>query len=452
MKPALGIAILACLVAAAPAAGTPPQRPAIVIRNVTLIDGTGAAARPDVTVTVVDGRISAVGTAAVAPAGATVLDGTGKWLIPGLWDMHVHLTVAGDVAAPVLLANGVTGVRDAGGDLDILDWMRARIADGLLPGPRIFRAGPFVDGSKPGVPYRLLIDTPEDGRRAVGFLKRRGVDFIKVHTAAPPAAYFALLEEAARAGLQVIGHIPLDADPAQAIAAGHGSVEHVVALFEGPVRQKVKAGKTELQAAAEFTDEEMARLGQAMAARGTWFDPTLIAYRVRTDRLNVPAEDDARYRYVSASLRAYWKTVPRLKDAPETRERLGRGWDHFIAVARAMRRERVRFLVGTDLGGVNVYPGFHVHDELRWLVEVGFTPLEVIAIATRNSAESLGRLQELGTIERGKRADLVLLEADPLRDIGNTRAIAAVIADGRLYEKPRLEALLADAAARAASR
>jgi imidazolonepropionase-like amidohydrolase len=448
---AVGNVAIAAL-AALPQRGT-INHSSLAIRDVTLIDGTGAVPRPHVTVLVSGGRIKAISPAgSETPPGATVVNGSGNYLIPGLWDMHAHLTVAGDTACPILVANGVTGVRAPGGDLAIEDWLRARIERGDLPGPRIFRAGPFVDGSKPGVPYRFVVDDAEDGERAVAFLKAKGVDFLKVHTAVPAPAYFALLREARRAGLSVVGHIPMEVEPAAAIESGHGSIEHIVSLFEGPVRRKVKEGRSEKQAIAEFTDEHAAVLGRAMAAKGTWFDPTLIAYQERSSRLNMPAEDDHRYRYVSASLRAYWKSVPPLPDTPEMRARQSQGWERFLQIARAVKRERVRFLVGTDLGAVNIYPGFSVHDELRLLVELGFTPLEVLTIATRNSAESLGRLADLGTIEPDKRADLILLEADPLADITNTRRIAAVVADGRLYLKTDIAALLADAATRGTNR
>lgn len=448
---------LVVLVTAAIAAGGSLQRKPdlVAITDVTMIDGTGAPPRPRVTVLINSGRI-----AAIAPAGSqqlpeahTEIDGAGRFLIPGLWDMHAHVSVAGDLALPVLLANGVTSVREPGGDLVLVDWWRQRIAREELAGPRLFRAGPYVDGSKPGIPDRLVVDTSEDGRRVVGYLKQRGVDFIKVHTAVPSAAYFALLKEAGQTGVQVVGHIPVEVDPHAAIEAGHGSVEHIVALFEGPVRHQVMAGKSETEAIAEVaSDENIAALGRVMAARGAWFDPTLIAYDVRTRYLNVPAADDLRYRYVSASLRAYWQQVEPLPETPERRKRLAQGWKHFLHLASILRRQNVRFLVGTDLAAVNVLPGYSVHDELRLLVGIGFTPLEAITIATRNGAESLGRLAELGTIETGKRADLVLLDGDPLADIGNTQRIHAVVADGRVYRRIDLDALLENVAALAKQR
>jgi imidazolonepropionase-like amidohydrolase len=444
------------LAAVALTTGQAPQgRDLTAITDVTVIDGTGAGPRPHLTV-VIDGN----SIVAIAPAGSPQLpattqqiSGAGKFLIPGLWDMHTHIGYAGDVTMELLLANGVTSVRELGGDLAVVDWWRERIGHRELVGPRIFRAGPVVDGSKPGVPNRMVVETDEDGRRAVQYLHQRGVDVVKVHTAVPQTAYLALLKEARTAGIGVVGHIPWEVDPLTAINAGHHSVEHVVSLFEGPVRRLVSSGQTEADAMAEIaSDERIAALGRAMAKSGTWFAPTLVAYDVRTRFLNVPQTSDPRHQYVSASLLGYWRQVPAIADSPERRARLAEGFRNFMRVARIARDQKVRFLVGTDVAAPNVLPGFSLHDELRLLVDIGFSPLEVISIATRNGAESLGRLRELGTIEVGKRADMVMLDANPVVDIANTRRIHAVVADGRLYRRAALDTLLADVATRGSRR
>src|SRR5262245_58956664 len=259
-------ALTMSLVQAAP---QPAPTRSIAITGVTFIDATAAAPRPGVTVIISGNRISKIVDGKPNLAGIhEVVDGAGKFLIPGLWDMHTHLAYIGDVTCTTLMAYGVTSVRDPGGALDTVDWFRARIEQGSLIGPRIFRAGPLLDGSKPGSQDRLVMDTADDGRRAVSFVKARGVDFIKVHNGAPPAAYFAMLAEARKQGLAVVGHIPYDVDPGEAIDAGHQSVEHVVSLFEGPVRRKVAAGMEREQAIAEITDAEATRLGCKLVSKG----------------------------------------------------------------------------------------------------------------------------------------------------------------------------------------
>jgi len=427
-----------------------PQRDptrTIAITGVTLIDGTGAAPRPGVTVIVSGNRISNIVDVMPDLAGIhEVVDGKGKFLIPGLWDMHTHLAYLGDVTCTTLVAYGVTSVRDPGGALDTVDWFRARIESGSLAGPRIIRAGPILDGSKPSSQDRLVIDTADDGRRAVSFVKARGVDFIKVHNGAPPAAYFAMLAEARRQGLAVVGHIPIDVDPGEAIDAGHQSVEHIVSLFEGPARRKVAAGMTREQAQGEFTDAEATRLARKMIAKGTWFDPTLVYYWYRAHQWEFRAGADPRERYVTSSARAYQKGVTPLPDNPDIRRALAAGFERFLEITRILHREGVRFLVGTDLAAATPYAGSSVHEELAWLVKAGLTPMEALVAGTRNGAEAVGRLGEVGTIEKGKFADLALLDANPLADITNTQKIAAVVANGRLFRREALDNLLAQVA------
>lgn len=394
------------------------------------------------TVTIRGGRFASVQRNGPVPPGARVIDGRGMFLIPGLWDMHVHFTLASDLAAPLMLAAGVTGARDMGGDLAIVDWLRARIERGEIAGPRIWRAGPFVDGHKPGTANRLVIETAAGAEQAVRLLKDHGVDFIKVHNGTPREPYLALLREAAKLGLRVTGHIPLDVDPAQAVASGHHSVEHIVSLFEGPVAQRVRNGATQEQAIAGFGDADARSLARRMAAGGVWFDPTLVTYWRRTFRSEPSIRDDPRQRYLAASMTREWKKGP--PDEPAVRARLAAGWKRFLEIARIFHQEGVRMLAGTDTGAGLVLAGFDLHEELRILVEeAGLTPLQAIQAASRNSAESLGRLHDLGTIEAGKLADLVMLEDDPLEDIRATRSVAAVIAAGRVYTRADLDALLA---------
>jgi hypothetical protein len=419
----------------------------IAITNVTLIDGAAAAPRPGATIIISGNRISNIVDGNPNLTGIDeVVDGSGKFLIPGLWDMHTHLAYVGDVTCTTLVAYGVTSVRDPGGALDTLDWYRVRIEQGSLIGPRIFRAGPVLDGSKPESRDRLVIETADDGLRAVSFVKARGVDFIKVHNGAPPAAYFAMLAEAKRQGLAVVGHIPYDVDPGEAIDAGHQSVEHIVSLFEGPVRRKVAAGMTQEQAFAEFTDAEASRLARKMVARGAWFDPTLVTYWYRARQWEVRASNDPRERYVTASARAFQKSFTPLPDKPDIRRALGAAFERFLKITSILHREGARFLVGTDLCLPLVYPGSSVHEEMALLVKAGLTPMEALVAGTRNGAEAVGRLNELGTIEKGKLADLALLDADPLVDITNTQKIAAVVANGRLFRREALDKLLAQVA------
>ena len=251
--------VIVALLCLAPMSWSQSTGPSVTVafENVTVIDATGGTPAPGMTVIAADRQITSIepSVRARVPATAQRIDGTGQFLIPGLWDMHVHLTSTTEIACPALIANGVIGVRDMGGDLELIDWMRDRIERGELAGPEIFRAGPYVDGSKPGVPDRLVLWTAADGRAAAHFLKKRGVDYIKTHTATPRDAYFALLSGSRGVGLKLTGHVPFSVTPEEAIEAGHYSIEHIVALFEGSVATIVQSkGVSQEQALAALSD------------------------------------------------------------------------------------------------------------------------------------------------------------------------------------------------------
>ena len=252
----------------------------LAIAHVTVIDCTGSAPKPNSTVVIAGGHIAAVGPSdrVSIPAGARVVDGNGKFLIPGLWDMHGHLTDATEDAFPLLIMNGVTGVRDMGGELDQIDRWRAEIQNGTRVGPHIIRAGPFVDGPKEGVPHRLTVRTPEEARRAVHELKAKGVDFIKVHNALPPEAFFALMDEARKEHIPVAVHLPKGVSSAEASDAGVASLEHIETVNESALWRKGATAKTVEQAVDENLGPAGQQLFEHLARNGTWYVPTLVAY------------------------------------------------------------------------------------------------------------------------------------------------------------------------------
>ena len=234
----------------------------LLLRDVTLIDGTGAPPREHVSVLVRSGVVEAVGDD-LEVRGARVVEGRGRFLIPGLWDAHVHVTYGDETTLGVLVANGVTSVRDMGGELDVLEAWRARIERGELVGPRIFRAGPTVDGPKPpDTPHRLTITNPEEARAAVARLQGLGVDFIKIHNAVPRDAFFALAEEARKRGIPFVGHVPMKVDPAEAAEAGQHSVEHIATLVEGTYAARFSSEDAALAAMPRWVEDEVPALAK----------------------------------------------------------------------------------------------------------------------------------------------------------------------------------------------
>jgi imidazolonepropionase-like amidohydrolase len=392
--------------------GRPPggagEHPPLAITHVTVIDCSGAPARPDSTVLIDGGRIAAVGPSATVepPASARVVDGRGRFLIPGLWDMHGHLTDATDDALPLLLMNGVTGVRDLGGDLALIDRWRSEIEAGVRAGPRIVRAGPFVDGPKEGLANRLTVTTPDQARRAVHDLQASGVDFIKVHNALPREAFFALLQAAREQGIPVAVHLPAGVSSDEAAEAGAASLEHIETINESAIWGPGATVTTVQEAVAANLGPAGQDLFELLARNGTWYVPTLVAYE-----------------------RGF---VLWTNDPEALTPRLDIHQQH-IQLVRMMHAAGVQIMAGSDFSDWGMVPGVDLHNELALLVEAGFSPLEALQAATLNPAKFLGFSDRLGTIQKDKAADLVLLDADPLENISHTRKINAVVSDGTFY-------------------
>lgn len=402
---------------------------------------------PDGTVLVRDGLVTALGPAGAVevPDAATVVDGAGRWLIPGLWDMHVHLTQATERALPVLLANGVTGVRDMGGDPDTLFALRQRVRAGSLDGPRIFTPGLVVDGPKGDFEmHRIVVRTAEEGRAAADSVRALGGDFIKVHNGVPAEAYFALLDRAREIDMRVTGHIPVTVDPTAAVRAGHASIEHFVTLFEGTLSEYA-AGPEALRG---YMETGLDTLVDAIAATDAFFNPTAYTFHVRARRGELDAQPDPRRRYLDPYLIDYWDRFFPVADAdrdPQVAEVREAFFQIGLEVVGRFHGAGIPVLAGTDLGLRDMLPGFHLHDELASLVDAGLSPVQALVAATTAPAALLDA-EFLGAIAVGHRADMVLLDADPRADIGNTRRIRAVVADGRYYDREALDALLKGAA------
>jgi imidazolonepropionase-like amidohydrolase len=446
------------LCAIGPAQST--STPDLIIQDVTVIDTAGGPALPHRTVIVHDGKIEEIVSSAAVTDGkrpGVHVDGSGKFLIPGLWDMHVHM-VFGDwfprgkeVTLPLFIANGITGVRDMGGELEVLQQWRKEIGAGTLIGPRMVISGPMLDGPQPRFPSSIAIKTPEDGRRAVDDLKRRGADFIKLQSLIPRDAVFAIADEARKDGITFVGHVPDSVRASEASNAGQKSFEHLIGIFEGssPLEDEfLKGSKNETKFLATYDPARAAALFALLAKNHTWQCPTLVWERGGNVIDQTDFAKDMRAKYAPA----YWKDVTWKRFTEEIEHDLNaddlatrkRFVEKELEVVNAMHRAGIPFLAGTDTPpGVYIFPGFSLHEELQRFVAAGFTPMEALQTATLNPAKFLGMDDRLGTIEKGKLADMVLLDANPLDDIRNTQKIAAVIVNGRYLSRVDLDQMLA---------
>ena len=428
----------------------------LTITHVTIIDTVTGKTQPNTTVTVQGNRITAIApsTSVVAKAGQ-IVDGTGDFLIPGLWDMHTHVyfdstAVDGtDLVLPLFLANGITGVRDMGSKLDDVLEARDRIAAHLLLGPRMVVSGPMLDGPKSTYKAVIPIATPEDGRKAVDMLKSRGADFVKVQSGVPREAYFAIAEEAKRVGIPFEGHVPDAIRASEAVASGQITFEHLIGIFEAssPDEDKYLTGRKTVGMFLETYDPAReARMIQLLAKNHVWQCPTLYWERGQwlVDAIDYSKDPDLAYaahtwvtRQWPASQASILKSLD--TDPLPVRERFV---EHELDIVRKLHAANVPFLAGTDTpAGVDVIPGISLHLELQRFVAAGFTPLEALQTATLNPADFYNRRGDYGTIQIGRIADLVLLRANPLDDIANTRKIAGVVADGHYLSSKDLEQL-----------
>jgi hypothetical protein len=432
------------------------QQEPLVLTHVTVIDVAGGPPKPDMTVVITDDRISDIGEAknVSVPPGAKVVNAAGKFLIPGLWDMHVHWYIKDSLT--LFTANGVTGIRQMFGNSDLLRW-RQDIAKGSLQGPRMVVASPIIDGPQPVWPTSIAVRNEAEGRKAVRKVKQWGADFVKVYSLLPRDAYFGIGDEAKRQGLPFVGHVPLSVSPAEASDAGQKSIEHLTGILiecsdkEAELREEiVQAHSPGVRARAEaialetYNNRKAAELFERFVKNETWQCPTLTVLRSNAYLGDESFRSDRRLKYVSLQIKERWSLrIANRNEGNYTNAK--RVYQKELEIVGAMRRAGVEFLAGTDTGNPFCFPGFSLHDELALLVKAGLTPVEALRSATLNPAKFLGLDKTLGTIEHGKIADLVLLDANPLEDIRNTQRINAVVSNGRLFDRKALDKMLAQA-------
>ena len=436
----------------------------LFIEHVVVVDVNAGRVLPDITVEISDRTIAAMGHDLRVPTrGATVVDGRGKYLIPGLWDMHVHLSFpegAAKVFLPMMVANGVLGARDMHSFLPVILAIKRDVASGAQIGPRLFVAGTAIDGPNSYLPGARIVHTPEEAKTAVRELKVAGVDFIKVYSSLPRDLYLAVANEAKSEGIPFVGHVPYPVTAAEASDAGQRSLEHLTEVDVGTSSEEGAIKAEELAAMNEkhgyIPDPDRLRStfdsakANALFARfkrnDTWQVPTLtVFYEEREIAEPGLQAQDSLIAYMPELLRNYWRSLP-VSIATKMVALYG---VHSDLVGR-LNRVGVPLLAGSDSPNPFVYPGFGIHDELALLVRAGLTPAQALRTATINPARFLGLSDSLGTVAVGKVADLVLLDGNPLTDIANTKRIRAVVQGGKLFNRDALDAMLASAKARAA--
>lgn len=447
-------------------AGPAAQPASLAITHVTLIDVTGAPSRADYTVVIAGNRIRQVGPASTVkvPRGTHVVDGTGKFLIPGLWDAHIHWLQKNLVS--LFPANGVTGVRVMWGSPYHREWAKEAEA-GTLVGPRIYMAGSIVDGKPPIMPSSTGVASEAEARQAVRDTRAMGADFVKVYSRLSRAEFLVIADEARKLGLPFAGHVPGSVSAGEASDAGQQTIEHLTGILSsassrpeeleklsGDVMTNPAARREVMRVTIDTFDPVRA---EALFARfrknGSWQSPTLVVLRNIAYLGDPSITNDDRTKYMPASIRNSWNPANDFRFRNRTPEDAAIGQKYYAKnkeLVGMMNRAGVGILAGTDVLNPFCFPGFSLHDELVLLGEAGLTPLQALQAATLNVAKLMKREADLGSVAAGKLADLVLLDADPLTDIRNTRRIRAVVLNGRLLDRAALDQLLQEAEAIAA--
>jgi hypothetical protein len=462
----------------------------LAITHVTVIDVATGERTPDRTVIVRGGRIAAVGPSALlaVPTNVRLVEGRNGFLVPGLWDMHVHMGGGGisDTAlVPLLVVNGITSVRDMGADPKALAWVqrwRASVAAGSSLWPRVVAVGAMIDGRRPeAADWAWVAPDSAAGVAAVDSVRQGRWDEVKLQDWITPETFDAITGAAHAAHRPIVGHAPFTVGVARAADAGYLTLEHLGNDYVGGMLVDCSTIEDSLRAAflvSERAHDEKAMesarsawwidrlletqdrakceaLARRLAERGVWQTPTIwisLWFPVfRRDSLQVPAE---RLRYYPKSRRPAAGPPQFRADQTTAEDRAAwlRLYQAQMELIALLHRSGAGFLAGSDTGPWNrMLPGFSLHDELQRLVAAGFTPLEALQAATLNPARALSLTDSVGAIRVGLGGDLLLLDADPLIDIANLRRIRAVVIRGRLVDQVERARLL-DEVAQAADR
>lgn len=477
MKHLLATLVSSLLLLASPAFAAPKQAD-VIVRHVTIVDVEAAKTVAGQAVVLKGDDIVAVGTDAFISkdwrAGRTV-EGGGRYLIPGLWDMHVHFGGGPDLIEenkallPLYVANGITTIRDASGDLpeQVLAW-RGEIAAGRLFGPRLLSSGAKIEGIAPLWKGTIEVSSEADVDAALARLKDRDkVDFVKItDSTLKPELFLFALRQAKALGIKTSGHIPMALTTEQAVDAGISSIEHLdyaynagaqdeAAIAADFAAKRIDRAEANRRLDAGFDRDTAMAAYRRFAAKGVFVTPTLngsriIAYLDRDDH-----SKDAGLAYIGPKLRKTydWRVERAAKaDAAAVAARHQQIED--VATILPMLAEAgIPIIAGTDAGFLNSfnYPGFGLHDEIVLFVEKGLTPAQALASATRAGPAWFGWLDRYGAIKPGMAADLVLLTKNPLEDIAATRAIDAVVMRGQVHDRSALDTILAETKAKVAA-
>ncbi|MBO3698622.1 amidohydrolase family protein [Roseivirga sp. E12] len=437
----------------------------ILIQHANVIDVNTGKVSTDMSLGIRNDSIVYIGGGSSNHSAMQTIDATGKYVIPGLWDMHVHFRGGDELIAenknllPLFIANGITGVREAGGDMtsEIFKW-QSEIENGSLIGPKIYTSGPKLDGPRATWAGSIPVVTKEDAVIAIDSLEQMNVDFIKLYDSRiTKEAYIWILEEAERRGIRTSGHMPFTVMLEDAVTAGLGSVEHLYYILKGSSSAEQKVTDDNINRKAGFwgsmttlmdtySEEQAQKTFKMLVDNDTYVTPTMhigntLSYLDRDDHSN-----DEYLQYIgNGIIETYQGRIRSAARASEDfvamRHRLNTAFKNLVP---KMSAAGVSLLAGSDSGASNsyTYQGISLHQELAALVEAGLSPLEALKAATINGAKFLRVEDFYGSLEVGKSGDILILDDNPLDDITNTQKINTLVLHSKTYSSADLKAML----------
>ncbi|WP_339657625.1 amidohydrolase family protein [uncultured Maribacter sp.] len=431
----------------------------ILLKNVNIVDVENGVLLPAKHVAIQGEKIVAIyEEKEIVPSNsALVIDGKGKYLIPGLWDMHTHFNWNFKFSSPMLVANGVTGVREMWGVMDRIKEVRKRVLVDDLIAPDIYSAGAIIDGDPPFWPNSSGVKDAEMAKDEVDQQVFEGVDFIKVYSLLTREAYIAIAERSKERNIPFAGHVPISISIWDAVAAGQQSIEHLDGILEGcstndkilsaPLKERfnIKWTNTLLDS---FEPALLDSLANYLAKSETWLSPTLIVLRNTANLDDPDLIKDPRLAYIPEFIRERWNPVNDFRFKNNKTEYFEIGRKKFqlqLSFIKALEKAGVKMIVGTDYPNPYCFPGFSLHDEMQLMVKAGLTNAATLKCATYNPALFMGKEDEFGTVEVGKKASLILLDGNPLENITNTERISSVFLRGRYLDRNKLDELLEEA-------
>jgi imidazolonepropionase-like amidohydrolase len=444
-----------------------------VFYDATVIDVQSGKLLKHQEVIVSAGRILAVQPVSkiAAHQGAQFLNTKGKYIVPGFWDMHAHVLLDDGYQwqFPLLLANGIIGIREMWGrDMRLADSLKRKMQRGTVPYFHFTASGHIIDGKKAFWPGQLSAPDTATALHLVDSLIKAKVDFIKLYSYLEPAVFEAIAHRCREKGIRFAGHVPHKVWVTSASKAGMATMEHLYGFlieacafpdsamkyrrmnsdnFDAGMSAKLRTEKAragETFTLNYFSEARMRTIAKVLKQNNTYIVPTVVTNRGLYFSNDTAFSNDERTSYLAEETRAYWKETVRTdlqNHSPEDWQNFRKRYEVEKKIVKILTNEKVNLMAGTDFDNPFCFPGFSLHDELALFVQFGMRPIDALRSATINPVAYLKMTDSLGTIEKGKRADFVLLNGNPLKDIINTKSIFAVMSNGKLYTSGELDKL-----------